>query len=82
MCLVMTLMLFASFILIFVCSEISADALNKYPPIADCASQMAGYDDPSFMQQAAILEYRTNTALEADGKAVSYGGYVQCFCNQ
>lgn len=33
------------------------------------------------MQQAAIQEYKTNTALEAQGKTVSYSGYVQCFCN-
>lgn len=78
--LVMFLMLLASFVFIFVCSSISAKALNKYPPIADCASALVGYDDAEFMQKAAIMEFRTNTALEGEGKSVSYSGYVQCFC--
>lgn len=34
------------------------------------------------MEQGAILSYKTNTALEQQGKSVSYSkGYVQCFCN-
>ena len=77
----MTLMLLASFCMIFYCSNVSAAALGKYPPIADCATSLINYDDDTFMQQAAILEYRTNSALEAQGKTVSYSGYVQCFCN-
>ena len=80
-CGVMILMLVGSFCLIFYCSNVSAAALGKYPPIADCSTSLINYDDDAFMQQAAILEYRTNTALEAQGKTVSYSGYVQCFCN-
>lgn len=43
---VMTLMLFASFCLIFYCSNVSAAALGKYPPVADCAASLIGYNNP------------------------------------
>jgi len=28
-----------------------------------------------------IFEYKSNTAMAEQDKAVSYAGYVQCFCN-
>jgi len=79
--LIITILLLASFVVIFIFSNISAAALAKYPVIADCSAQLVNYDDPAFMQSAAWLEYRTNSALEASGKAVAYTGYVQCFCD-
>jgi len=48
--LVMSFMLLASFVFIFVCTSISAKALNEFPPIADCATSLVNYDDPVFMQ--------------------------------
>lgn len=78
--LIITLLLVGSFVVIFIFSDISAKALNKYPIIADCDTALINYDDPKFIEQAAILEYRTNSALEEQGKSVSYTGYVQCFC--
>lgn len=60
----MTIMLLVSFIIIFVLQGISNKALNKYPLISDCSS-LIGSDDPTTMQQSAILSYRTNTGLEA-----------------
>lgn len=80
--LIIGLALLASFVIIFILSDVSAKALNKYPVPSDC-STLVGYDDDAKMQQGAILEYRTNTALEEDGKTVSYSKYyVQCFCDE
>jgi len=76
--LVMLVMLLASFVVIFLLSSYSNAMLNKYP-IVTC-NDLAGYPDADTMEKFAILEYNTNTALEAKGKTVSYGGYVQCFC--
>ena len=77
---IMFLMLTASFIVIFICSDVSATALAKYPLVADC-TLLAGYDDPHTMEQNTIMEYRSNQALEAQGFHVSYSkGYVVCFC--
>lgn len=74
-------MLLGSFILIFIFSDISESALSKYPLVPDC-SVLPGSADAHAMEQAATLTYRTNTALEKEGKHVSYQkGYLQCFCN-
>ena len=80
-CTVMTIMLLGSFVLIYWCQNVSNNALMKYPVVADCDATLANADDPVFMQNAAILEYRTNSAMEDTGRAVSYQGYVQCFCD-
>ena len=49
--------------------------------VADC-SLLIGADNEDFMEQSAILTYKTNSALEKDGKTVSYSkGYLQCFCD-
>lgn len=79
--LIMFFMLFVSFIIIFVLSNIAAIALAKYPIIADCEN-LIGYGDHDAMEKYAILEHRTNSALEEADFVVSYTkGYVQCFCN-
>ena len=78
---VMFIMLFVSFIIIFILSDISAKALAKYPIIADC-EKLLGFGVHDTMEKYATLEHRTNAALEEAGYAVSYTkGYVQCFCN-
>jgi len=71
---IISVALFISFMIIFVLSNVSAAALNKYPIPSDCTS-LIGYGDDLKMQQGAILEYRTNTALEEDGLDVSYSKY-------
>lgn len=77
----MFVMLFVSFIIIFVLSNISAKALAKYPIIADC-EKLVGFGDDETMEKYATLEHRTNAALEEAEYDVSYTkGYVQCFCN-
>ena len=63
---IITLMLFISFIIIFVLQLASDKALNKYPIVSDC-SKLIGADNESVMEQSAILTYRTNTALEETG---------------
>ena len=73
-------MLLGSFAVMFIFSAISAHKVNKYPN-KDCTT-LAGHDDPTIMQQEAIFEYRSNVALEEKGLDVSYGGYVQCFCDE
>ena len=74
-------MLFVSFIIIFVLQSASDKALHKYPLVSDC-SLLIGADNADFMEQSAIFTYKTNTALEKEGKTVSYSkGYVQCFCD-
>jgi len=72
----MFLMLTISFVIIFILSDISAKALSKYPAVNDC-SQLLGYEHPEEMEKYAILEHRTNSALESSGSTVSYTkGYV------
>lgn len=79
---IITLALLVSFVIIFILSDVSAKALNKYPIPSDCTT-LIGADDDTKMQQGAILEYRTNDALEEQGKSVSYSKfYVQCFCDE
>ena len=60
---IMFLMLTASFIVIFICSDVSARALAKYPIVTDC-SLLAGADDPNKMLQNTVLEYHSNHNLE------------------
>ena len=75
-------MLTPSFIVIFICSDYSAQALARYPIVSDC-SLLIGADDPAKMEKGAILEYTSNHALEEQGNYVSYSkGYVVCFCDE
>ena len=77
---IMFLMLTASFIVIFILSDVSARALAKYPLVADC-SLLAGADDEHKFLQNTVLEYHSNHSLEEQGFHVSYSkGYVVCFC--
>ena len=70
-CLVMFLMLLASFIAMFIFSGISKSAISKYPLVPDC-SVLPGSSDEHMMEQAATLSYKTNHALEEEGKKVIY----------
>ena len=56
-------MLFVSFIIIFILQAASDKALKKYPIISDC-SKLIGSDNEDQLKQAAIISYKTNTALE------------------
>ena len=77
---IMFLMLTASFVVIFILSDVSARALAKYPLVADC-SLLAGVDDEHTFLQNTVLEYHSNHNLEEQGFYVSYSkGYVVCFC--
>ena len=76
---VLTLMLLVSFVIIFMFTTISNNLINKYPYV-DCTS-LVGHDNAAVMEKQAILEFQSNTALEEQGKDVSYKGYVQCFCD-
>lgn len=60
---IITVLLLLSFVIIFVLQALSDKALNKYPLVSDC-SALIGAEDPTLMQQGAIMSYRTNTALE------------------
>ena len=60
---IISVMLFISFIIIFVLQSVSDKAIAKYPIISDC-SKLLGYGNERLMQQSATLEYKTNTALE------------------
>jgi hypothetical protein len=75
-------MLIASFIAIYTCSAYSAGLLSKYPPrsIADC-EKLSGFEDPVMFLKQTKFELSSNTAMEEEGLKVSYGGYVQCFCD-
>ena len=42
---------------------------------------MSGYGDDAAFLRGAIFEYNSNTAMADKGIAVSYSGYVQCFCD-
>jgi len=55
-------MLAISFALIFLCSQYNAQIVSKYP-VVDCAT-MTGSDTSAIVQEQAILEFSTNTALE------------------
>ena len=77
----MFVLLFASFIVIFIFTDISDKALRKYPLVDDC-TKLLGAGDDDLMQRGAVLDYLSNSALEEDGRTVSYTkGYVQCFCD-
>lgn len=82
-CTLVTLMLFVSFVIIFVLTNMSNTALMRYPLVSDC-TKLAGYDvdDYSKFEEHAIESWKINQALEELEKKVSYKkGYVQCFCD-
>ena len=72
-------MLIGSFGVILMLSQIAYKLENKYPYV-DCET-LFGYNLPDRLLHQAIYEYKGNYWLEKQGEDVSYGGYVQCFCN-
>ena len=77
---IVALMLAVSFVIIFVLTNMSNEAVNKYPIVTDCTA-LAGYDDYDHLLEISTSVWKQNQALEELGKPVSYkSGYVQCFC--
>ncbi len=62
----MFIMLLLSFIIMFYFTNIKNQAIMKYPFIEDCTA-MPKADDAVFMQEAATIEYLSNTAQEKEG---------------
>ena len=79
---ILTIMLLISFVVITICELYSQSLLQLYPPMlhTDC-ELLSGYDDPDMFLASTIFEYKSNTAMAEKDLDVSYGGYVQCFCD-
>jgi len=75
---ILSLMLSLSFLLILICSKISAKQAGTYPNV-NCKN-LELYTTGNDLQNQAFFEFRLNTDLEKLGKDVRYRGYVQCFC--
>lgn len=67
----MFFLLLASCIVIFIFFETKEQAERKYPRVEDC-SELYGAKDDEYMQKTAIIDYLSNSALEKDGRVVSY----------
>ncbi len=57
----MVIMLLLSFIIMFYFTNIKNEAIMKYPFIEDCTA-LPEADNAAFMQEAATIEYLSNTA--------------------
>ena len=73
-------MLLGSFVVMFIFSATSEKLIQTFPN-PDCTA-LDGHDDPAIMQYEAILEHRSNWEKHEKGLDVSFGRYVQCFCEE
>lgn len=76
-----------SFILIYICSSISASLYFKYPSTYDCEVIYHNYEDnDSWLYKLAFKEYFANHDADdyytTELSDTTYGPYLQCFCDQ